>query len=588
MRALITRVLPQEGRLLAAPLWRTALAAVVQGLGLALLAPFLAAVLEDRLPAAACWLGLMALTLGAGALLQYDAQLACYRAAERLAGLLYERLAAHLVRLPLGWFRQGRAGEASRLMSKGVMDLMGVPAHLLRPIIGAFATPAVILSCMLAYDWRVGLAAGLAALPLWGAYRLSGRLAAKAEHGVHAASAEANERVLEFARLQGMLRAYDRTDDQTDDQTDDSQRSLGRAPLLRALAGQHRAMHKLLGVGVCGLVLFALTLQFFFSCVLGQGFWLLREGHIALPALAALVVLAARFAEPMILAADHGAAVRVAGNTLERMAAILAEAPLPEPAEPQAPGPEPDLAFEGVRFTYPGSTVPALDGVNFRAVTRGVTALVGPSGSGKSTIAHLAARFWDVDAGRVLLFGRDVRNMAAQELMRRVSLVFQRVYLLDASIEENIRLGDPQADDDAFLRAVRLSCVESMLARLPGGLSTRVGEGGALLSGGERQRIALARAMLKPAPILLLDEATAALDPENQRGVQNALDTLRGERSIVVIAHRLSTIVHADRIVVLNGQGRVEDCGAHAELLERGGLYAELWRQRREAQGWRL
>lgn len=577
----MARVLPEADRLLAAPLWRTIAAALVQGLGLSILAPFLAAVLEGRLAHAALWIGLMALASGVAALLQYRAQLACFRTAEHMAGLLFERLAAHLSRLPMGWFRQGRAGEASRIMGKGVMDLMGVPAHLLRPIVSAFATPAVVLCCMLAYDWRVGLAAGLAALPLWWAYRLSGRLAARAEHGVHAASAEANERVLEFARLQGMLRAYDK---------DSAGRgaSPGRAPLLRALASQHWAMRRLLGVGVCGLILFALALQVFFSCVLGQGFWLLRGGEIALPALAALVALAARFAEPMALAADHGAAVRVAGNTLGRVEAIMLEPPLADPAEPQAPGPEPDIVFEGVRFTYPGATKPALDGVSFAAVTRGVTALVGPSGAGKSTIAHLAARFWDVDAGSVRVCGRDVRSLASEELMRRVSLVFQRVYLLDASIEENIRLGDPCADQDTFLRTLRLARVEPMLARLPEGLAARVGEGGTRLSGGERQRIALARALLKPAPILLLDEATAALDPENQLAVQNALETLRGERTVLVIAHRLSTIVDADRIVVLNALGRVDDCGGHEELLTRGGLYAELWRQRREAQGWRL
>jgi ATP-binding cassette subfamily B protein len=581
MRKRIVRVLPEADRLLAGPFRSTVAATLFQGVGLSILAPFLAAVLEGKTGDAALWLGLMALAAGAAALLQYRAQLACFQAAEHMAGLLFERLAAHLSRLPMGWFRQGRAGHASRIMGKGVMDLMGVPAHLLRPIVSAFATPAVVLCCMLAYDWRVGLAAGLAALPLWGAYRLSGRLAATAEHGVHASSADANERVLEFARLQGMLRAYDK-------QAGKLAPSLGRTPLLRALDSQHRAMCRLLGVGVCGLILFSLALQLFFSCVLGQGFWLLREGGVALPALAALVVLTARFAEPMALAADHGTAVRVAGNTLERVAAIMAEPPLSEPTKPIPPGPNPDIVFEAVRFSYPGAAKPALDGVSFAAVTRGVTALVGPSGSGKSTIAHLTARFWDVSAGCVRVCGSDVRALTTEDLMRCVSLVFQRVYLLDASIEENIRLGDPGADEAAFRRVLRLARVESLLARLPEGLAARVGEGGARLSGGERQRIALARAMLKPAPILLLDEATAALDPENQLAIQNALESLRGERTVLVIAHRLSTIVNADRIVVLNAQGRVDDCGGHDELLTRGGLYAELWRQRREAQGWRL
>jgi ATP-binding cassette subfamily B protein len=586
MRKIITRVLPGEARLLSGPLGRTVLAAVVQGAGFALLAAFLGAVLRGRLDTAGWWLAAMALAVALAAALQYRAQLSCYAAGERLAALLYERLSAHLVRLPLGWFGRGRAGEASRLMSKGVIDLMAVPAHLLRPIVGAFATPAAVLGCMLLYDWRVGALAGLAALPLWGAYRLAGSLAARAARAAHEAGAEANERVLEFARLQGMLRAYDRSGGDPDDPA--AGESLGQAPLRAALASQHAATRRLLRTGVTGLILFALALQVFFSAVLGQGFWLLARGGLELPVLAALVVLAARFAEPMALAADHGAAVRVAGNTLRRMAEILAEPPLPEPERPLPPGPEPDVVFEGVRFAYPGGAGPVLAEVGFHAAARRVTALVGPSGAGKSTAIHLAARFWDVDRGRVRVAGRDVRAMATETLMAQCALVFQRVYLLEGSIEENIRLGNPRATDEEFRRAVRLARVDAMLPRLPDGLGTRVGEAGALLSGGERQRIALARALLKPAPILLLDEATAALDPANQQAVSNALEALRGQRTVVVIAHRLSTIAGADHIVVLNRRGRVDDAGTHAELLARGGLYAELWRQRAEAQGWRL
>lgn len=581
MKRLIARVLPDEAKVLKRPLRLTMAASAAQGLGLAVLAPLLSALIEGNLSGSAAWLSIMAALLCLATILQYRAQLGCFAAAQRLARGLYERIAEHLTRLPLGWFAQARAGEASRLMGKGVMDLMAVPAHLMRPIVGAFVTPAVVLCCMVAVDWRVGLAAGLSALPLWGAYRLAGSLAASAEHATHAAASQANERVLEFARNQGMLRAYDKVGD-------DASPSLGRAPLLRALAGQHQAMRRLLSVGVIGLILFAISLQFFFSCVLGQGFWLLGQGDITLPTLAALAVLVIRFAEPMILAADHGAAVRVAQNTLARVASILSEPPLPEPTTPACPKGHADIVFDKVSFTYPGDISPVLTDISFTAARQSVTALVGPSGAGKTTLIHLAARFWDVSQGRVLVCGHDVRDLRSEELMRRCSLVFQRVYLLDASIEENIRLGNPQAADEEFHRAVRLSRVEAMLERLPRGLATRVGEGGALLSGGERQRIALARAMLKPAPILLLDEATAALDPENQQGVQNALSSLRGERTIVVIAHRLSTIVQADRIVVLTADGRLSDTGTHAELLARGGLYAELWKQRTEALGWRL
>ena len=228
-----------------------------------------------------------------------------------------------------------------------------------------------------------------------------------------------------------------------------------------------------------------------------------------------------------------------------------------------------------------------LTGVSLSIPAGSTTALVGPSGAGKTTVTRLIARFHDVTAGTVRIGGADVRDVTSRELADHVALVFQDVYLLDTTIEENIRVGRPGATAGQVRDAARRARVDSIVARLPHGWDTRVGEGGRLLSGGERQRVAVARALLKDAPVLLLDEATASLDAENEASVHAALTELATSRTVLVIAHRLDTIADADQIAVLDG-GRIVECGRHAELLAAGGRYAAFWHERARARGWRL
>ncbi|MEV4898293.1 ATP-binding cassette domain-containing protein, partial [Nonomuraea sp. NPDC055795] len=203
-------------------------------------------------------------------------------------------------------------------------------------------------------------------------------------------------------------------------------------------------------------------------------------------------------------------------------------------------------------------------------------AVVGPSGSGKSTLLQLLARFYDVDAGTVRVGGVDVRAMSSEALMERISIVFQDVYLFDGTIEENVRLGRPGADDADVRAAATAARLDEVIERLPGGWETNVGEGGALLSGGERQRVSIARALLKDAPIVLLDEVTSALDPVNEAAVHEGIEQLMAGRTVVMVAHRMRTVRRADRIVFLDDGGIVEE-GGHDELLRRGGRYAGFW-----------
>ena len=228
-----------------------------------------------------------------------------------------------------------------------------------------------------------------------------------------------------------------------------------------------------------------------------------------------------------------------------------------------------------------------LKGVSLKVEKGEVVSIIGPSGGGKTTLCNLIARFWDVDGGAIRVGGTDVRDYTLESLMEQVSMVFQRVYLFADTIENNIRFGRPQATHEEVVAAAKKACCHDFIMALPDGYDTVIGEGGATLSGGEKQRISIARAMLKDAPIIIFDEATANVDPENEDKLQQAMEALTQDKTILMIAHRLKTVRKADQILVLD-KGRIVQRGTHTELAERPGLYRDFLDARKEAAGWKL
>ncbi|RII15787.1 Iron import ATP-binding/permease protein IrtB [Streptomyces sp. YIM 130001] len=535
-------------------------AAVAEGLSYALLVPVLRELFGSTPDAAWPWLAGFGAAVTGCAVLRYVSDLSGFRAGTSLLRGMYHRLGDHLARLPIGWFRGGRLGEVSVLASQGVLQAMGVIAHLLAPFISALVTPLTVLAVLLAYNWQLGLVA-LAAAPLVAVVQSwTARAMAATDTERHRRDHEATGRVVEYLQAQPVLRAGGRSGERFR-LLDDSLRNVqdvSRRSTFAALPGT---------VGL------ALVVQAAFSVILVLGAYSALDGGVGAAEVLALLVLAARCADPLLSLAEVGGKLRGARLELSRLDAVLSTEPLPEPAEPTLPASH-GLEFDTVSFRHGDRQV--LDGLSLSVPQGQRIAVVGPSGAGKSTLLQLVARFYDVDGGRVRMGGVDVRAMRTEDLLARIAIVFQDVYLFDGTIEENVRLGRPGADASEVRAAASAARLDDVIERLPGGWAAHVGEGGALLSGGERQRVSIARALLKDAPVVLLDEVTSALDPVNEAAVHEGIERLMAGRTVVMVAHRMRTVRRADRVVFLDG-GRIVEQGTHEELLGRGGRYAGFW-----------
>ncbi|GGW59725.1 ABC transporter ATP-binding protein [Streptomyces caelestis] len=534
--------------------------ALAEGLSYALLVPVLRALFGSTPEDARPWLAAFGAAVAVYAVLRYISDRSGFRVGTTMLHGMYERLGEHLARLPIGWYQPGRTGEVSVLASQGVLQAMSVIAHLLAPFISACVTPLTIVAVMLAVNWQLGLA-GLAAVPLVAAVQLRTARATTATDTERVERERAaTGRVIEYLQAQPVLRAGGRTGERFG-LLDDSLKELRRA-------SRHSTLSAL--PGVLGL---AVTVQAVFTALLALGAYLALGGDIGAAEVLAVLVLAARCADPLLSLAEMSGGIRAARAELNRLDDVLNTKPLPEPRAPREPAGH-DVAFDAVTFRHGDRTV--ADGVTLSVPEGRRLAVVGPSGAGKTTLLQLLARFYDVDAGAVRIGGVDVREMDTAALMARIAIVFQDVYLFDGTIEENVRLGRPDATDAEVRAAAAAARLDEVIERLPGGWSADVGEGGALLSGGERQRVSIARALLKDAPIVLLDEVTSALDPVNEAAVHAGIEELMAGRTVVLVAHRMGTVRRADRVAFLDA-GRVVEQGSHEELLRRAGRYAAYW-----------
>ena len=559
--------------------WMAVFYGLLSGLTLTTLVPVLGHLLANDLRGAALWL----LVTLAGMAVCW----ACRRRVER-AGVAVgvallqgarQRIGDHVARLPLGWFTTQNTGHLGHVITQGMMAVAQLPAHVFTPVISGAVTPLVIVAALFAVHWPLGLIALLGLAVLAGALLLSARLGQRTDRAFQRHFADASQRMVEFAQAQSVLRAF-------------NGEGGGTQLLEQALERQRQSGLRLIYQSSLSVVLNTWVVQVIFAALLiAAALWLnglmgdTRDNASVIAVVVALL-LSSRYIEPLLDVAGYAEILRSASGQLDAVQAIFAARPLPEPDQPQPPR-DGSIELRAVSMAYAPDQPDVLHDVSLRIEPGSMTALIGASGSGKTTLVRLIARFFDAREGCVLVGGVDVRHMSDSQLAGQISQIFQDCYLFQGSIADNIRIGKPTANADEILEAAQQAGLGELIGRLPQGLDTPVGEGGARLSGGERQRIAIARALIKEAAILLVDEATAALDAENQHVIARTLARLRGQRTLVVIAHQLSTVSMADRIVVLD-HGRVVEQGTPAALLAAKGRYAKFLEQRRAAKGWRV
>ncbi|WP_027183240.1 ABC transporter ATP-binding protein [Desulfovibrio inopinatus] len=481
------------------------------------------------------------------------------------------RLATHLKDLPLSFFKSRDPGDITANLLQDMSRVENVMSHLLVEMTSGVILPILLAAWLFWINWQLALfmiAGVVISGPLvWWAHQWVGRL------GKRHVTAQ-NDMLLHMLEfLEGIkdLKSNNIAGERLD--------------LLNDAMRRNRDLSVGLEVaGVLPLMFFRCILDLSFVAIILLAVTLLASESVVPATCIIFLILGQHFYEPLHLAGSFSTLVRYISLAARRIATVFSFPKLSGKVSPLVPIGN-DVEFQDVSFAYHDKSV--INNVSFTTRSGTMTALVGPSGGGKTTLAGLIARFYDVAEGQILLGGVDVRDVDPHVLYDRIAMIFQDVYLFDDTVENNIRLGCPEASFEAVREAARqancLSCIES----LPQGWQTRVGEGGRRLSGGERQRISIARALLKDAPIVLVDEATASLDPENAFAVQDALAHLAEGRTVIVIAHRLSSIISADQILVLDS-GRIVAQGQHEILLAAGGLYAELWKDQQAARRWQL
>ena len=554
-----------------------AMAAVgsVAGLGgVAALALVITALLDND-PRLWVWVLLsVGLTLGS-ILLRIQSFTVSHIAAFKLEVKVRTDLTDHLARIPLGYLLGQGAGAISKVVQDDVKNLHAFVADS-TPLLGkGVATPLATLVLLLVIDWRLALVAlGVLLVGVLAVY-LCMRGKTELQRRYDTERERINGTVVEFVQAMPVVRTFD-----------DGRTSFGRYQ--SALDGFKTTMVEWLRTsGTSGKL--ALTVLAPMPTLLAltlAGLLLYHGGNLDFASWAAVLLLGTGMAESLAPLMWLNFFIRKANASARRIHGLMEVGELPAPIGGTLPQ-DASVSFEGVSFAYEDREDDALSDVGFTVPTGTVTALVGPSGAGKSTVARLIPRFWDVRRGAVRIGGADVRDMTSETLMGNVSFVFQNTFLFHDTIAANIRMGRPDASMEDVERAARVAQVHEFISELPLGYETMAGERGTRLSGGQRQRITIARAILQDCPVVVLDEATAFADPENEAALIAALANLMKGRTVIIIAHRLSTIRDADQIVVLD-YGRVVEIGRHDGLAAAGGVYARLWDSYERARGWTL
>ena len=473
--------------------------------------------------------------------------------------------------IPMGYFNKNSIGNITAIVTTTLGDVENSAARVLVTVLGGFFNSAALVIVLLVFDWRIGLIAAVGVLLYLAAAELALRKSARLS-GVRQHTQESLvESVLEYIQGMGIVKAFGMEKDST--QSIDS-----------AIKASCRDNLKLTKASVPYDALKQVVVRVFSVLLLLASIYFWLNGSLSLAYGVILVIASFMVFNDLENAGNMASLLQMLAASMD-MANSIDDTPVMDEKGADVVPASSEIIFDNVDFSYADRKI--LDHVSFTIPAGTTTAIVGPSGSGKTTMCNLIARFWDVDAGRITVGGKDVRDFKLNSLMKNISMVFQNVYLFADSIENNIKFGCPDATHEQVIEAAKKACCHEFISTLPDGYDTLIGEGGGTLSGGEKQRISIARAILKNAPIIILDEATSSVDPENEEELQRAIAELTHDKTIIMIAHRLKTVRGADQILVLDDSHIVQS-GTHAELIQQKGLYADFVSARQEAIGWKL
>ena len=484
-------------------------------------------------------------------------------------------LGGHLRKLPMGYFTSGNIGKISSVLSTDMVFIEEIAMSTLGNMMSYMLSALILLVFMFFLDWRLGLAA--AAVTLLACFTAKGmnevslkEAACRQDQSEHLTDA-----VLSFAEGISVIKSYNLIGEKSEELTGNFRRSRDTSTAFeRKMTPWTRGLNILYAVGIAAI--FALSV------------WLQQSGSLSLPYLLGVLLFVFDLFSPLKALYGEASRLTVMNAALDRIEAVLNETELPDKGTAHIPNESsgsPEICFDNVTFAYQDKEV--LHNISFSMQKNTMTALVGPSGGGKSTIANLLARLWDVKSGKVTIRSTDIRDVPLAELMEQISMVFQRVYLFQDTIYNNISMGKPDATEEEVYEAAKKARCYDFIMELPDGFQTVIGEGGATLSGGEKQRISIARCILKDAPIVILDEATASVDTDNESYIQEAINELVNGKTLLVIAHRLNTICQADQILVI-ADGRISEQGTHDELIAKAGIYQDFVNIRKKSSGWSL
>ena len=513
-----------------------------------------------------------------GSVALYFAALMCsHLAAFRVESNLRREAIRKIVRMPLGFFDTVTSGRIRKVIDDNAGITHSFLAHQMPDLAAAFLVPLTALALIFVFDWRLGLASLVPVIVSMALMAfMMGNNGRQFMKSYMTALEEMNTEAVEYVRGIPVVKVFQ--------QTIFSFKNFHRSIMNynEMVFGYTRLWEKPMSAYTVIINSFVFVLVPVAILTIG------RSGDYV-PVLLdffLFVLVTPVFSQSIMKSMYLNQALGQAGEAIGRLDELTEFAALPSPSVPK-PVCGFDIRFDNVSFRYPGTAQKAVDGISF-SIPQGATfALVGASGSGKTTIARLIPRFWDADEGTVRIGATDVRDIDPQQLMRHVSFVFQNTKLFKTTLFENIRYGSPDATLEAVERAADLAQCREIIDKLPQGLNTRIGTEGIYLSGGEQQRIVLARAILKNAPIVVLDEATAFADPENEHLLHRALSELTKGKTVLMIAHRLTSVTDADRILVID-KGRIAEQGTHKELSQRNGIYSHMWNEYRQSACWTI